>query len=265
MPNLRHIYELKQKYSNLNSQDLELKEYFDEVLKKDTLRKAFDSGILSETRDVKLFSFVNESISNDKPEVIKYFEENKEEEVTLLFIDITSFSKIIKDWENNKIKEYLDRYYKQIIPIIYKWGGEIEKLMGDGIICVFGKPFMEIPIPLSVYQAEYCAEEVIKKFFNTDKNVKVAIHTDKVHYYKVPGRDYCEYTMIGQAMTELFRLESVSVSNAINFFSKSKYDRFGWEKSIFDVNLINFQTAEINTLQGVDYSEIKQIKFPLFS
>ena len=41
--------------------------------------------------------------------------------VALLFIDITSFSKTIQGFSNAQIKTYLDDYYDRIIPIIYEY------------------------------------------------------------------------------------------------------------------------------------------------
>ncbi|MGV0938716.1 adenylate/guanylate cyclase domain-containing protein [Empedobacter sp.] len=264
MPNLKQVYELKEKFYELEFKDKNILEYLKQNEAKEVLLKAFNNGGLNEdiNEKVKFFSFLTENLNPQKPELIKYFDEGKNEDVVLLFIDITSFSKTIINWSNTQIKDYLDDYYKRIIPIIYKYGGEIEKLMGDGIICVFGKPFLEVESPENVYQAERCAEDVIKEFHNSNKNVKVAIHKGEITYYKVPGEDYGEYTMIGQPITELYRLESVSVPNAINFFSESSYDGLGWEKCIWDVTDIIFGQQNINKLQGVDFMSIKNIKIP---
>ncbi len=264
MPNLKMINNLREKFDRLDERSREVKVFIENLDEAKSIRKAFNSGRLNEFRDVRLFTFINESINADKPEIIQYFEQGTEEEVTLMFIDITSFSKTIQGFTNAQIKTYLDNYYKEIIPIIYDCGGEIEKLMGDGIICLFGPPFLDLPIPLSVYSAERCAERLIKKFHGTNKNVKVAIHIGKVQYYKVPSEEYSEYTMVGQPITDLYRLESVSSGNAINFFSLSIYDNLGWEKSRFDVNKILFNRKQITLLQGVSYNEIKSISFPNF-
>lgn len=264
MPNLKQILDLKRKFGLLNDDDEKIESYIEDRKEAEILIKAFESGRINESLEFKrkLYSFLNESVQTDKPEIIKYFEEGKEEEVTLLFIDITSFSKTIQNFDNVQIKSYLDEYYKEIIPIIYEFGGEIEKLMGDGIICLFGRPFMDLSIPFSVYEAERCAHKVIKKFHGTNKNVKVAIHIGKVHYYKVPSEDYSEYTMIGQPITDLYRLESVSSGNAINFFATSRYDNLGWSLSIFEEDKIVFKQKQIPSLQGVTFSEMKMITFP---
>jgi class 3 adenylate cyclase len=265
MPNLKQIYSLKSQYFELQNRDRRTLDFLEKSEARDVLVKAFNSDRLNEdVSETRLFSFINENLSPAKPELIKYFDEAVEQDVALLFIDITSFSKTIASWSNSKIKSYLDAYYKKVIPLIYQNGGEIEKLMGDGIICLFGKPFLNVNDPEYVYHAEDCAEEVIKAFYGTDKNVKIAIHKGTVNYYKVPGEHYGEYTMIGQPITELYRLEGVSKSNAINFYDGSTYDKLGWKYSRFDETLVSCRGCEVNELQGVDFNRIKYLKFPSY-
>lgn len=263
MPNLNQIYELKQKFFCLDSADRRVKDYLEKSEAKDVITKAFDASNLNESvSERRMFSFLTESLDVRKPEIIEYFDNSQEEDVALLFIDIFSFSKTIKGFSNAQIKTYLDEYYEKVIPLIYENGGEIEKLMGDGIICVFGKPFLDLENPWYVYKAEKCAEAVIRSFHNSDKNVKIAIHKGVINYYKVPGEHYGEYTIIGQPITDLYRLESVSKPNAINFFNTSTYDKLGWDFSVFDLNRINFTSFNINELQGVDFNIVKKMSFP---
>ncbi len=266
MPNLSLNYSLKQRFYELNPHDRIVKDYLEKAEAKDVLLKAFDSDRLNEgINETRLFSFINQRLTPSKPDLIKYFEESVEEDVALLFIDIDSFSKTIKGYSNRLLKSYLDSYYGDIIRIICNNGGEIEKLMGDGIICVFGKPFLNLASPKYVYKAEECAEAVIKKFHNTDKNVKVAIHKGVIKYYKVPGEYYGEYTIIGQPLTDLYRLESVSIKNSLNFYVGSLYDKLGWINSIFEEDKILGRDLKIGELQGVDYNEIRVIQFPGFN
>jgi len=263
MPNLNQIYSLKERYFSLNKNDFAVKDFIEKSEAKNIIEKAFRNQALNESNSqVRNYSFFLESLNVRKPDLITYFEEGREEDVVLLFIDITSFSKTIQGWSNARIKNYLDAYYEKVIPIIYEHGGEIEKLLGDGIICVFGKPFLNLESPFNVYEAEACAEAVIKKFYGTNKSLKVAIHKGMVNYYKVPDENYGEYTIIGQPITDLYRLESVSIPNAINFFSDSSYDSLGWKYSRFDNTLVSCRGFISDNLQGVDFNEIKYLQFP---
>lgn len=269
MPNLKQIYGLKAEYSTLSRMDKDALNFIEKKEAGDTLRKAFDIQMLNENRsglreETRLYAFLSESLHLQTPALINFFESGREEEVALLYIDITSFSKTIQGWNSGQIKDYLDDYYERVIPIIYKNGGEIDKLMGDGIVCLFGEPFLSSPTQFyNVYKAEECAEAVIKEFYRTDKNVKVAIHIGKVRYYKVPGEHYGEYTMIGQPVTDIYRLESISHNNAVNFYAQSLYDRLGWVHSIYEVADVTGHNFDIDPkLQGVDFTQMRTIQFP---
>lgn len=143
-----------------------------------------------------------------------------------LFIDITNFSTKTSKSSPEEITILLDNYYSHLFPIIYKHGGEIEKIMGDGIICIFGKPFLNVKDNVEKYnRAQSCARDIIVKFKDTNYSVKIALHNGEVMYYKTPTSLYEEYTMIGKVLTELYRLESISENNSINFFAGSYYDQ----------------------------------------
>ena len=102
MPNLNQIYELKNKYFNLSAEDKRVKDYLEKSETRDTLIKAFEAKNLNESlRETRMFSFINEDLKV-KPNIIEYFDNSKEEDVALLFIDITSFSKTIQGFSNAK-------------------------------------------------------------------------------------------------------------------------------------------------------------------
>jgi len=211
MPNLQQLFELKEKYGQLKKSENNAKDFL--------LKKSIETIALT-----KAFSFSEKQlfehfkIEPGKPKVIEYFENVTEEDVVLVFIDIANFSEITSEKSNKFITDYLRNYYDKVFPIIYKHGGQIEKLMGDGIICVFGKPFLDIAWAEEFNRAESCSKEIINKFKGTNKEVKIAVHSGPIRYFKTPVEHYEEYTMIGKPITELFRLESVAIKNAINFY-----------------------------------------------
>jgi hypothetical protein len=225
MPNLSQIAGLRIKYDVNNSKNLGLlKEYL--VCKEasilyqenDAIRKAFSGNAI-----------ISESINPRKirSSLVEYFQQNSNAKVALLFIDICGFSNISQSLNVERLTTYLNGYYETVFPIIYKNGGEVEKIMGDGIICVFGKPFIneEDEIALTS-KAEKCAMEIIGKLYLTSAEVKVAMHYGEVKYHKIDSLFYEEYTMFGDVIAQLFRLESASRKNSISFFSSTLYSAF---------------------------------------
>jgi hypothetical protein len=83
MPNLNQIYELKQKYFQLNDTEKQVRDYIKKNKAREFVEKAFASerlegGLLRETRS---FAMLTESLNPSKPELVKYFDDNRSEEV----------------------------------------------------------------------------------------------------------------------------------------------------------------------------------------
>lgn len=206
MPNLLQIKALREKYAS-NS-----------VIKKSDIRLLSENFNKSKIEIKSLFIR-----NNGDQDLIEYFENQKTAEVVLLFIDITNFSSGCSAYSNLQLSKYLDEYYETVIKTVYYHGGEIEKIIGDGIICVFGEPFLNGSLPTLFAKADACAKDLIIELKETNKEVKIALHHGKVMYYKNKSENYPEYTMIGKPLTELFRLESIAENNSINFFNVSPY------------------------------------------
>lgn len=238
MPNLRRLIELHNTYGAANNKLTEsklasLNESFD--------WHHFDGGTGNSLRN--------------------YFETNPKEKVVLLFIDVTNFSNKIFNLSNTKIKVFLDQYYNQVMPIIYKYGGEIEKTIGDAVICVFGRPFLDSSLLQLVRAAELCSKEIIELLKNTIYESKIAMHYGEIMYYKCSATtNYEEFTMIGNALTELHRLESVSENNSINFYERSVYDNYlNKNYSKLDLHWDWYYKIPVN-LKGVPYNSMGYCK-----
>ena len=62
-------------------------------------------------------------------------------------------------------------------------------------------------IKLNIGKQKNVQEKIINHFKNSPNEVKIALHDGPVIYYKTPTEYYEEYTMIGNTLTELYRLE----------------------------------------------------------
>lgn len=217
MPNLQQLLFLREKYGESNN----LMKSLNEGL----IKKAFNITNITEAFRFFDYDFA-ENISD-------YFNKREKLNIVLLYIDIVNFSKLFIQNDTNNLSRFLDKYYDKIIPIIYNYGGEIEKLMGDGIIAVFGKPFLNDEMGILINKAHLCAKLIIEKNYNTLFNVKIALHNGQIMYYKNNSDQYYDYTIIGRTITELYRLESVSYKNSINYYTENLYQSFIQSNFIF--------------------------------
>lgn len=248
MPNLIQLATLREKFSQSVSYRNKIKEREIQFLFENFNRS---KGAIEK-------AFQNQNLT---PEVITYFENQEEAHVVNLFIDITSFSTKASLMTNKELSNYLDFYYNKAIPIIYKHGGEIEKIIGDGIICVFGEPFLDDSLPELIKKADSCSKEIIVELGNSQWEVKVALHNGVIQYYKNKSF-FAEYTMIGQPLTDLFRLESVSKNMSINFFCDAEYDKLhnsnAYTQYIKGKEVYWKRSGKTQvTLKGCDYQHVR--------
>ena len=61
-------------------------------------------------------------------------------EVTILFADIRGFTSMSEKMEPNEVVELLNNYFTEMIDIIFKYNGTLDKIVGDELMVVYGAP-----------------------------------------------------------------------------------------------------------------------------
>lgn len=252
MANFESIKHLNRKYGKQS----QIVKYYNKL----SINESFD-------RD-KIEKAIQGSIGLISPDYARYFQYGLDVNAALLFVDICSFSTRFSNLKGDKISEFFDNYYDLIIPIIYEFDGEIDKIMGDGIIAVFAPPFSDKDIKELVNDVNLCATRIIEETKGTEFSSKVAIHSGTVNYYQNKSGYYSEYTMIGKPLTELFRLESVALDECINFFVDTDIHQF--HKAAIEKNILMgimysmpygpYSRSHITDLKGIDYNGYYSLK-----
>lgn len=248
MANLELIKTLNLKYNKQSPFSLSLKNF--------SLNESFDLKNI----DQSIQSNIN-SLGNI---YVQYFDEGKDAEVVLLFIDICDFSTRHSHLNGKEISDFFDEYYDIVIPIIYRYGGEVDKIIGDGIVCIFGQPFLNKSLDECILEADKCAKEIIQNTYNKEKfKSKIAFHFGKINYFKNKSGFYNELTVVGKPLTELFRLESISENEKINYFVDYQYVK-NWNDKLNETSFIWAlepikEVPEI--LKGVNYKYMQTNKY----
>ncbi|NWJ53054.1 MAG: adenylate/guanylate cyclase domain-containing protein [Bacteroidetes bacterium] len=250
MANLDLIKQLNTCYGKSNPLQFE-RRYF-------SLNESLDPGNIQKA--------ISDSIASLGPEFTRYFDYGLPADVVLLFIDVCNFSERYGELDGEEIGEYFDEFYNIVIPLIYKYGGEIDKIMGDGIICVFGPPFQNLTLNENIIKANNCSKDIIRATNNTIYSSKIAMHCGTINYFKNKSGLYREFTLIGKPLTELFRLESISNDQCINYYDDTDIRTF-YEEIISSNNLVSRKAkwshyqSEIDNLKGVTFERFYSIEY----
>ena len=172
-----------------------------------------------------------------------------------VFVDICGSARRTASMEPQVVKKYLDEYYDAVVPEIYERDGEIDKLIGDGIVAVFGPPFTGTDasaVVTGLASAVEFGRSVVKKLAYTPLEVKCAVRQGPLCFTVVGDERYHEPTIVGNTLTELYALESVCVDRALNMFAGTTEHRLTdqsgplrigaasfpfWRKGIRDIDL----------------------------
>jgi adenylate cyclase len=60
--------------------------------------------------------------------------------VSVLFADLRSYSTIAEEREPQEAMSVLNTYLRTIIDVVYRHGGTVNQILGDGVMSVFGAP-----------------------------------------------------------------------------------------------------------------------------
>lgn len=160
----------------------------------------------------------NLKIEEDESHIV-----NNTKIASVVFLDIYDFSnkiKILNLNSPNEIVSYLRKYYNIVFYYIDKYGGRVDRVIGDGIIAVFSDIFINRNSPCrDIFKdAYYCCKEIIKElsyFENGKYQSKAAIGSGNLYFCKISSNNYHEITCIGEPLTIVYRLENEADKNQI--------------------------------------------------
>ena len=138
-------------------------------------------------------------------------------EITMLFSDLQGFTSISENMTSLEICSLLNRYFGVIFPIMDRYGGTLDKLMGDGMMCYFGFPVRH---PDHAARAIRCALEMQEaldewqqqpEFAGTPGlRTRIGIHTGGATIGEIGAGDRAEFTVIGDVVNVASRLEGMN-------------------------------------------------------
>ena len=138
-------------------------------------------------------------------------------EAAILFCDIRGFTGFSNTHQPNEVIAMLAEYQRQIVPILQKHGGTIDKFMGDGIMVTFGAA-----LPTDTYAADAlrAVDELMlgAEAWNAGRvaagepelRVGAAVASGRLIFGAVGDESRLEYTVIGDAVNLAAKLEKAT-------------------------------------------------------
>jgi adenylate cyclase len=141
----------------------------------------------------------------------------EEREVTILFTDIRGFTSMSENMEPEQVVMTLNEYFSEMIDIVFKHNGTLDKIIGDELMVVFGAPLAAEDDTERALNTAVEMQNKIKELNETRKQrgedpvlVGAGINKGFVVSGNIGSRDMMDYTVIGDTVNLGSRLCSAA-------------------------------------------------------
>ncbi|MFK8138413.1 MAG: adenylate/guanylate cyclase domain-containing protein [Bdellovibrionales bacterium] len=140
-------------------------------------------------------------------------------QATVFFSDIRGFTSMSEKMSPDQVVAMLNDYMTEMVRIIFKWEGVVDKYIGDAIMAVWGVPEVK---PKDAYNAVRASIEMREYMLEFNKKrqeagtlglgIGIGLHSGEVLAGNIGSEERLEYTIIGDTVNQASRIESANKS-----------------------------------------------------
>ena len=154
---------------------------------------------------------VVESLVKEDSDVLRAQPESRE--VTVLFSDIRGFTTLSETRPPEEIVRLLNRYFARQVEVIFRFGGTIDKFIGDAIMAFWGAPVANPDQAEHAVRAAIEMTRVVADFrqelaeTGIDFDIGIGLHTGEAVVGFIGADNRLDYTAIGDTVNLASRIE----------------------------------------------------------
>ena len=224
-----------------SEEEIEARHYAELLKAYIKLNKEQNRLIRLSDKSQKKLSVANAKLANFSTKLSKYFSpevynslftgeldvkvQTQRKLLTIFFSDLEGFTELTERLEPEVLTELLTHYLTEMSKIALRWGGTIDKYIGDAIMIFFGDPASKGEKSDAVNCVRMAMEMVDQlaevraiwkdKGLALPLNARMGIHTGICTVGNFGSEDRLDYTVIGNGVNLASRLESNAKPNSI--------------------------------------------------
>lgn len=131
--------------------------------------------------------------------------------MSILFADIRSFTSLSETMSIQENFEFINRYLRQVCPVIRQYNGFIDKYIGDGVMALFPETVDDaVRAAIEMQKKVAIYNEYSKKKGDCLINIGIGIHTGNLMLGIIGEEERIDSTVIADAVNLASRLEQLT-------------------------------------------------------
>jgi adenylate cyclase len=147
----------------------------------------------------------------------------------LWFSDITGYTNLSESVQNDQLVPLINDYAEAVIGAVKGAGGDVLKLIGDGVLAIFTSSRPEYSCRAAV-EAERDMRTRLLRLAKRRENaglsvadIHLGLHAGRVFYGNIGTPDRLDFTVVGQPVNEVSRISSMCESAGRNMLCSSEF------------------------------------------
>jgi class 3 adenylate cyclase/tetratricopeptide (TPR) repeat protein len=151
--------------------------------------------------------------------------------VTILFVDLAGFTEFANESDNEETYQLVRQFISLMVKDVYKYDGMVDKLLGDGLMAIFGAPIahennadLAMRAAIDMQADAYQLTREVKAKLGKEVGLHIGLHSGPVVVGSLGTDLLMNYTAIGDTVNLAFRLQQSAEPGAI-LVSQSVYQQ----------------------------------------
>ncbi len=151
--------------------------------------------------------------------------QSERRQVTVLFADISGYTKLSQDLDPEETLALLNGFFVAADAVIKRYGGTVDKHIGDAVMAVFGAPIAHSDDPLRAVRAAIDIHQA-SAALDPPLGVHIGVASGEVVASGTGSGDHREYTVTGASVNLASRLHDLA-GRGQTFVSGAVHDAIG--------------------------------------
>ena len=205
----------------------------DHALMVDQLSAANIEIELLNNRAFQLSEYISPTVRRAIFSGVKLKKNPEEKHVSIFFSDIVGFTRLTEQLTPDNLNTFLNTYLSEMSKIAVRFGGTIDKIMGDSIMVFFGDPrsrgvkndavsCVSMALAMKKSMAELQSRWQLQGI-ETPPSIRIGINSGLCRVGNFGSAFYLNYTLLGRSVNLASRLETAASAGEI-LISLSTYN-----------------------------------------